>query len=105
MKKIPVEKIESGMVLAQDICSASGNALLGKGTQLTASLGRRLKNWGVPFVVIEGEEEQVNDKPSVEIQPEKIKQELETKFGELLKNPIMKDIFTAVYNFKTKKLS
>ncbi len=57
MRKVSVENIDPDMVLARDVASTSGNVLLGKGTALTPAMGRRLKNWGIFFVYIEGEEE------------------------------------------------
>lgn len=101
MKKIYVEKIEDGMTLAKDVCGSSGSALLSKGIKLTKNMGRRLKNWGVTFVCIEGEEEHTEEKPVREFQPEEVKEQLETKFVDVMDNPIMKTLFKAVYTFKT----
>ena len=103
MKKIFVEKIEDGMFLARDVCGTSGSALLAKGTKLTETMGRRLKNWGVTYVCIEGEEEQKQEKPILEISPEQVKEQLESKFVDVIDNPIMKTLLLAVYNFKTRQ--
>lgn len=105
MKKIFVENIENGMLLARDVCGSSGNALLGKGIELTVTMGRRLKNWGVSFVYVEGEEEHKEEEPSVEVSPEEVRKQLEGKFADVLNNPIMQELFTAVYNFKCHKNS
>jgi hypothetical protein len=102
MKKILVENVEDGMILARDVHGSSGSALLNKGTRLTMTMGRRLKNWGVPFVCIEGKEEHQEEKPAIEISPEEIRQHLEEKFADVLDKPVMQELFNAVYTFKTK---
>lgn len=101
MKKILVENVEDGMILARDVYGSSGSALLNKGTRLTMTMGRRLKNWGVPFVCIEGEEERQEEKPALEISSEEIRQQLEEKFADVMDNPVMQKLFNAVYTFKT----
>ena len=101
MKKIFVEKIKDGMILARDVYGTSGSALLSKGTTLTETMGRRLKNWGVTYVSIEGEEEQKQEKPIIEISPEEVKEELEAKFVDVIDNPIMKTLLKAVFTFRT----
>ena len=89
------------MILAKDVCGSSGSALLSKGIKLTQNMGRRLKNWGVSYVCIEGEEEHTEEKPVVEIPPEKVKEQLETKFADVMDNPIMITLLKAVFTFKT----
>lgn len=101
MKKIFVEKIEDGMTLARDVCGTSGSALISKGTKLTVTMGRRLKNWGVTYVCIEGEEEHKEEKTIIEISPEKVKEQLEAQFADVINNPVMKTLLRAVYTFKT----
>jgi len=103
MRKVTVENIEPDMVLARDVSSTSGNVLLGKGTTLTPALGRRLKNWGIFFVYIEGEEESQEEEAAVEISPEEIKEQLEQKFEGVLQNPIMHKLFEIVYEFKISR--
>jgi len=88
MRKVSVENIDPDMVLARDVASTSGNVLLGKGTALTPAMGRRLKNWGIFFVYIEGEEESEEQAAAVEISPD---------------SPIMEKIFNAVFEFKISK--
>ncbi len=101
MKKIFVENVSDGMVLAKDVCGSSGSALLNKGTRLTVAMGRRLKNWGVTYVCIDGEEERKEEKPHLEISPEEVKKGLDAKFADVIGYPVMKSLFDAVYAFKT----
>lgn len=102
MKKISVENIEDGMILARDVFGTSGSALLNKGTRLTPTMGRRLKNWEVPVIFVEGEEEQTAQTPAVDISYGEVQKELEAKFADVISNPIMKELFTAVVTFKTR---
>lgn len=106
MKKILIDNIQDGMILARDVCGSTDNVLLSKGIRLTQSLGKRLKNWGVPFIWIEGEEEQKVEKSTHETisQVDFIKH-LEDKFSQVKDNPIMHDLFVAVKEFKTKALT
>ena len=102
MKKINVESIEPDMILARDVSSTSGNVLLGKGTPLTPALGRRLKNWGIFFVYIDGEEESEVVEAAVKISPDEVRQELEKKFEGTLDEPVMRKVFNAVFEFKMR---
>lgn len=105
MKKILVENITDGMVLARDVYGTSGSALLNKGTKLTVTMGRRLKNWGVPFVCIEGEEEHEEEKPLIEISPEEIRKQLEEKFADVMQDATMQELFQTIFTFKTQSSS
>ena len=103
MKKVSVENIEAGMVLSKDVASTSGNVLLGKGTALNPAMGRRLKNWGIFFVYIEGEEESEAQEETATISPEEVKKQLEEKFSGVLDSLVMKKILDAVYEFRINK--
>lgn len=104
MKKILVENIEDAMVLGREVCGAGGNVLLTKGTVLSKALGRRLQNWGIPSVYVEGEEEQLPAENTVTVSPEDLDRHLTAKFGSTIKNLHMKKIFEAVYEFRLHKL-
>jgi hypothetical protein len=99
MRKIAVESIENDMMLGRDITSTSGNTLLGKGTKLSSALGRRLKNWGISFVYIEGEEESLQKEHVVVVSPEEVRAGLINKFAGHENDPLMQKLFTAVYEF------
>jgi hypothetical protein len=100
MKKITVDNIENGMILGREVSGSSGNVLLSKGTHLSAALGKRLLNWGVNSVYIEGEEDSQQEENSITISPEILKNELINKFSNVINNPIMKKIFVAVYQYR-----
>jgi hypothetical protein len=99
MKKIASEKVEDGMVLAREVTGAAGNTLVNKGRILTTALGRRLNNWGIPFVYIEGEETVPTPAASRDETPEALKSKLLDRFSNCIDNPLMKKIFVAVYQY------
>jgi hypothetical protein len=103
MKKILADNVEDGMVLGREVCGPSGNILMNKGATLSAALGRRLKNWGIPYVFVEGEEDEELAKTESSLSPEEIKTELMKKFSNVIDNPIMKKLFVAVYQYKLQK--
>jgi hypothetical protein len=100
MRRVSVEKIESGMVLAKEVRGRSGNVLLSKGVALNPFIGRRLKNWEIVFVHVEGEEESSEEVSAVRVSPEEVKAGLEKKFSGTLHDAIMKQIFAAVYQHR-----
>lgn len=103
MKKINVDNIADKMILAKDICGPSGNVLLNIGTQLSVSLGHRLKNWGIIVVYIESEEEPVPVINAGIISDEEAEKKLEEKFAGTMENPHMKKIFDAILSHQFGK--
>ena len=104
MKKILVENIEDAMVLGREVCGTGGNVLLTKGTVLSRALGRRLQNWGIPSVYVEGEEELQPEENTITVSPEELDLQLEAKFGSTIRNPNMKKIYDAVYQYRLHKI-
>lgn len=103
MKKILVENIEDGMVLAREVCGSGGNVLLIQGTRLSTALGHRLQNWGIPSVFVEGEEVLVEEENTVSVSPEELKSQLMEKFSRVINKPHMNKIFSAVHNYRLQK--
>ena len=101
MKKLAVDEItDSTQILAREVTSSSGSILLSKGTVVTPALGRRLKNWGISLVYVEGDEDVVEAGGAVTVSPEAIRSLLEKKFSLVINNYLMKKIFAATYQFK-----
>jgi len=100
MKKITADKIDDGMILGREVSGSSGNVLLSKGTPLSAALGRRLLNWGISTIYIEGDEDSLVEESAITTSPEKLKTQLMEKFSNVIDNPIMKSIFVAVYQYR-----
>ncbi len=103
MKKVIVESVTDNMVLAKDVCGTSGSVLLAKGTVLTSAMGRRLKNWGVQFVHVEGEDDSSSPGDTVSVSPQEVREHLEKKFSQVMSSEVMKKIFAAVYKFKIQQ--
>ncbi|MFP4012623.1 MAG: hypothetical protein ACLFVQ_00930 [Chitinispirillaceae bacterium] len=103
MRRISTDQIENGHISAREVCGPSGNILLSRGMRLTPAMGRRLKNWGIYHVFIQGEEEESEKEHIQAVSPEKLKSELMEKFSGVLDNPNMKKIFAAVYQHKLRK--
>ena len=103
MKLISTEDVEQGDVAAQDIHSSSGNVLVLKGTTLSPALGKRLKNWGISDIFIEGENEAAEESCDVIVSSgDKIRDDLAERFSGTLNHASMKKIFEAVCAHKTK---
>jgi hypothetical protein len=103
MKRVLIENITDKMVLAKEVCGTSGSILLAKGTLLTASMGHRLKNWGVQYVSVEGEDETPQEGSAPSVSPEEIRTQLEDRFSRVIGSETMKKIFAAVYKFKIQR--
>ena len=103
VKKIPVENITEPVTLAREVLGVSGNVLLKKGVTVSPALGRRLKNWGINIIHIEGEDETEEAQGLVTVSPEEIKSALEKKFSEVISNDIMKQIFDSTLEFRIQK--
>jgi len=104
MRKIPVDKIEDGMVLAKPLMGSTGNVLLSEGIVLKQSMIPRLKNWDVPTVTVHSGEdvtEEVAAPAAVEFKSEA----LDAVFKDVIKNPIMKIVYEATRDyFRNKNL-
>ena len=103
MRKIPTDKITPGDIAADDVVSPSGNVLLNKGAPVTPAMGRRLRNWGIAYVYVEGEDtvgEGVKGRVRSEVE---IKSELYDMFLGTLDSAYMRKIFDAVCAEKIKQ--
>ncbi|MBN1128474.1 MAG: hypothetical protein JXA71_05775 [Chitinispirillaceae bacterium] len=99
MKKITSDQVEDGMVLAREVCGASGSILLNKGSVLSSAMGRRLTNWGIASVYIEGEDTAVVAETTSSLSPQEVKSRLMKKFSNCSEHPLMKQLFVAVYQY------
>ncbi len=104
MKKIRINNIEQEATLAKNVLDNSGNVLLKKGTTVSPALAKRLKNWGVMSICIEGDAEEGKSSDSSKPDAKTIQKELDAKFAGTLHNPIMKHILATVYRHRTQKI-
>jgi hypothetical protein len=103
MRKISTDYIEPGCIAAQDVVGSSGNVLINKGSPVTPALGRRLRNWGITEVFVEGEGPSGTSVKTEVSSLVKIKSDLYDKFLGTLDNARMKKIFEAVCKQKLQK--
>lgn len=100
MKKIPIEKIIDGMVLAEAIAETTGKVLLRKGITLQKHLVSRLSTWEIPFVYVETTIEEEKNILSEEKKKTSIYPSLEVLFEGRLVNSSMKTIYQCVKQFR-----
>lgn len=97
MKKIPVDQIENGMVLAVDALSDDGSPLLGEGTALSVRHRTLLGRRGVEMVSIVSSEEDTAVTPAFLVENdeepssdgERVRKEIELIFAASLGNESM----------------
>lgn len=103
MKKVSIDDINDGMVLSRDVCGMNGNVILNAGTMMSQAIGRRLRNWGIGYVFVEGTEEKQGEPGTSSVSPEKLLTHLTEKFSGTLENPYMQALFDAVYRFRLQQ--
>lgn len=69
MGKVTIENIETGMVLAGDVCDRSGRMLLGAGAELTQKHLVIFRTWGVLEADIEGHGDASADQIPADVDP------------------------------------
>ena len=99
MKKIAIDKIADGMILAKPVVGQSGNVLLSEGVVLSSKITSKLSSWGVAMVYVEGEDEN----SVIQASTENISKELQERFGESLKYPLMKTIYRVIEKVLTER--
>lgn len=97
MKRISVDIISPGMVLAQDVTNREGRRLLPSDLTLTQKEIRILKMWGVPEVIVtDGAAERRIDEP--ERNPEELKKATRFLQGWFEKNNLRNPVIKTVYD-------
>jgi len=100
MRRIPVEDIEEGMVLAEEVRDDRGGMLLNVGDKLRKTYGTKLLAWGVAEISVEGEDSAPiahNSKPAngqrlpKEVE-EKILERANHRFAKVMEEPSMRKI-------------
>jgi hypothetical protein len=102
MRKIPIDHIKLGDVVAVAVTSSSGNVLIDKGAAITPAMGRRLRNWGIACVYVEGEEGAGGPVSAKARSAVETKSELYDLFLGTLESARMRKIFDAVCACKLK---
>jgi hypothetical protein len=103
MRKISTDDIKTDYITAVAVTGPSGNTLLGKGAKVTPAIGRRLRNWGIMHVHVEGEKDDEHNIMVKKQSPIEIKSELYDMFYGTLDNARMRKLFHAVCEYKVQK--
>ncbi|MCD6272984.1 MAG: hypothetical protein J7K30_09095 [Deltaproteobacteria bacterium] len=106
MKKLELDDLMPGMVLAKPVHNFHELLLLSEGSTLYENNIRILKSWGVTNVWIEAETEEVDKKyvkVKIELQ-EIIKRDLMDKFIGVLEDKVMVEIMRAAEKVLNKRL-
>jgi hypothetical protein len=82
MPKIPVAKLEPGMILAKPIMSKNGMVLLGEGTELSEKWVERIQEMEIASVFIDGP-------PVQTVSKEDALENLEKRFALVEDKPLM----------------
>ncbi|MFH0920473.1 MAG: hypothetical protein V1913_08925 [Fibrobacterota bacterium] len=104
MKKIPIDKIEDGMVLAKPLIGSAGNILLNEGVVLKVSMVARLRNWDIPSVTVQSTEETVEESSTAQA-VEFHSEILDEVFKDVMKHPIMRIVYEATHDYFKSKLT
>ena len=89
MSKIALDKLESGMKLANPVENTSGMVLLGENTELTVELIDKIRDMGIDSVYIQG-----MTKPSVPV--EVMLSDLDGRFKSVENEPYM-DVLKKIF--------
>ncbi len=98
MKKIKLDDMKSGMVLAREVKGRFGRGLLSAGNMLTEKHIKIFKSWGITEIIIEKNPEsgQEEMKSSLEVpaQYDRVERQLRElfKFNDI-KHPAVKELF------------
>ena len=98
MQHVPIDEVEEGMVVAQDVPSPAGHPLITKGAALNASLIESLKNYGVSGVWVQSDEpkEETFDEEAVLEAEEACRNRVLGRFRKSPSDPMMKAVFATV---------
>ena len=95
MINLSIDDVKPGMILAQPVRNPQGVLLLEAGTRITKKNIRIFKSWGVIEAVIEGkmtEAQGPTGYTGLRVK-ESVEKELKEKFGDVLDDPVMLEIF------------
>ncbi len=102
MKKITVDQIESGMILAKPIIGPVGNVLLNEGTVIQSNIVSRLKTWGIASLYIQTESKEAPEKVEKQDHSE-LEKKLKEKFGLVLDSALMVGVMQTIKDHRLKQ--
>lgn len=92
---IPIDKIETGMELAEPVVNNFGQIMVPAGFEIKDKHIRLIKTWNISGIMIKGE----NDGDDIQISPqilESVKNRVEKRMSWKANNEIEKDLFNSV---------
>lgn len=97
MRKVKLDDLQEGMVVAADVKNLDDMLLIPAGSELTARHIRILRTWGIPEVAVEtGGEGEENTDPLLKLAPEtaaKLESDVRSRFWKLDgTNPAQKEL-------------
>ena len=99
MKRIPLDKAEPGMILAQKVIRDDGVLLCQKGTEVSDGVLHLLRRMNFETVVVESESEEPPEERAARIA--KATAEIEARFVRVRSDPVL----TALQNALIKRLN
>lgn len=90
MIKVPLEKLEPGLVLAQKIERADGIMLCNRGTELTPALINTIRRMDLENVLIEGDPFASEEEKQAHVQG--LLRELDERFSRVADDPVLSDL-------------
>lgn len=100
MRKVPLEEVQDGMVLAVPLTGSAGNILMGQGIPLRSAIIPRLAAWGVTYVVVEGDP--TPEELNLIAEEGKASASLEKMFAGKTVNPGMETLFQCLLRHRRR---
>ncbi len=95
MRKLNIDKVHDGMILAKPLHNIEGKILLAEGCKLSTRVISRLEEWGCDVVYVEGEPESSDEQNAVlgyncqDGNIEKMLEEIELRFSNVSDDPVL----------------
>ncbi|MDX9701409.1 MAG: hypothetical protein RBU23_00040 [Candidatus Auribacterota bacterium] len=109
MRKMTIDKVQDGMVLAKPLHNIEGKVLLAQGCKLSTRIISRLDEWGCDIVYVEGEPETLSEQKSVlgysckDGDVEKLLEEIELRFSNVSDDPVLQMVKTTLKEHLIRK--
>lgn len=103
MRRIPVQNIQDGMVLAEEVMDDHGEVLLNIGDRLHKTYSSKLEAWGVKEIAVEGVEPTSPEESSPQWElpkdmEERILNRIHHRFANVVEEPLMRKLMALSTN-------
>jgi len=104
MRKVKLDKLKPGMIVAKTLRDEEGNVLMRKGMKLNGLIIKQLSKWTIPSVWIKDKNEvDLQDAIEVKKMRRKIEQSLEVKFQRVSEDSIMNEFKSILLRYLLEK--